>query len=1477
MNKPIDIINDMLAKAAGEESGSFRGGDPEEIQIKKEEKRQEQEASGALEKAAAGEEPGAFRGGDPEEIRIKREEKREEQEASGALEGDDEAEEASSEEIAEAEEEEKQKKEDAGKSLVAKAAAVLAAEVSPVDTFGDYRPRNANGDELRYFLGDEKYHAPSPIRGGDNQHKTWSEVIGTKIPMTDPIQEVRRQARGGNIEAQAVLAKSGLLELRYHRQWAQERLSKGVGDAPAKGPHKYVKRWWEGGQWNYEYDTGQHLNHGAHHSGKMDHHTLDVHPEFHERHPGASPEKAYQYSRLREIAEGGASHNIKLYNKKTGQVEDKVAHYRGSKKDADGNIPHDEDGMPITSRGDVLVRDPHPEGHAEGNPRGQKRLDGQSYASLLMRGSVSTQHDVDGNPWIHWRPAGKNGAGKPEVMYDPASRHSEDVPERLKGKMGQGNFRTLQALMDHIEDQVGKDGRSGKQGAEKERRERASVPKEERSIAYTWEPEQYKDRVTGEWKERTLSLAIERGEVGTWETRRKPIKITQRDAKGREYEREEVRTVREITFNDPYKRNKVIKTLHEEYHGAMFSLAHKTLKRFNLLGGGDEIKDRMNTLVGEAISHALESAVNKYDPNNETGNRFGAYLLGTVKNTMLRMLPTVMSMASRDHFDPEEYGREWDAERRRLTRRGASPEEVRAARESFKDDYQQQQASSRDTYVESQQPGISVADRSAQEDKLVESADRDIKARRRREGREAKPMTGGKRKHGRAAGPGMNPGRGEASRPPSPEDPLLSSDSPADDDAEMLVPPDQNTENAMREFSLAYPDPDTRDNIIRTIQSWDRKTRDEYFANPELPKWFKPVYNHMAQFNRSLDVLQSGFEAVRILKAQDMVESGPKYKFRRGEPGAHKYMWEDESGGMVQMTNAPMDHAHHDWSAGPPKLHPNEPDPEAHPHMFDHHGRKLHRAAPEGAEVEPNHDYNPHTNAWAQKYTDEEGNDHHITLHKDRVNDPRFDLNEDIRHVDAQLEKVREWYGDLLSSQEPMEQALGLMSALVDQAKMVTGPDGVGIADLTVGNVSKNGNVFKFSLKDEHGGKHVVSAVLDSKTGSVLRALAQGKSKGDYLFEVNGQRIDQPTFARTMNDQFGVSPRQFRAYHAAELFSKEFQKLVGQQKDLSPEHLHELFDRALVKVARMMGHVTNDPGALQAQLGIDPIVSEALFMSAIHQHSPETSEMVQKSYKLHGKMVFQGMPISIENRKGSTRKWYDEGDKKHGETKMCHTYGYIRGTKGVDGDHVDVYVGPDKNAKNVFVIHQNKAPDFKEYDEDKVMLGFSSGKEAKEAYLKQYDKPGFYGGMTPMTVDEFKKKVKATKDRPQMIKSFTEKDTGPTVWHVTAMVAGKNPDEQAFGEWVHTHPQVEHDQQWAAFKDATRIEDPPRSYMTRDTVDHLADEEEHGEFTGGEDLPPEGPEDQEPDDQELGDQEPPGIDDSMVAKALLVQMMGSVA
>jgi hypothetical protein len=140
-----------------------------------------------------------------------------------------------------------------------------------------------------------------------------------------------------------------------------------------------------------------------------------------------------------------------------------------------------------------------------------------------------------------------------------------------------------------------------------------------------------------------------------------------------------------------------------------------------------------------------------------------------------------------------------------------------------------------------------------------------------------------------------------------------------------------------------------------------------------------------------------------------------------------------------------------------------------------------------------------------------------------------------------------------------------------------------------------------------------------------------------------------------------------------------------------------------------------------------------------------------RAYRLSRRMEFRGLKISVETDKGEKRYWYDPNNKEKGSTTMRYPYGYIRRTEGIDGDHVDVYVGPNEDAKNVYVVHQQKAPRFDRYDEDKCMLGFNSAEEAKKAYLMHYNDDRFFGSMTVMPFEQFKRKVLATFKRPQKI------------------------------------------------------------------------------------------------------------------------------
>jgi hypothetical protein len=134
-------------------------------------------------------------------------------------------------------------------------------------------------------------------------------------------------------------------------------------------------------------------------------------------------------------------------------------------------------------------------------------------------------------------------------------------------------------------------------------------------------------------------------------------------------------------------------------------------------------------------------------------------------------------------------------------------------------------------------------------------------------------------------------------------------------------------------------------------------------------------------------------------------------------------------------------------------------------------------------------------------------------------------------------------------------------------------------------------------------------------------------------------------------------------------------------------------------------------------------------------------------------LKFAGFNLVIENPAGTIREGVDETGKPW-RTEFAHAYGEITGSLGVDGDPVDVYVGPDESAPEVYIVRQMKRKDWDVFDEDKIFLGFGSMEEAKQAYLNHYDDPRFFGGIIAMPIEEFRVKVRATKNDPQMIKAL---------------------------------------------------------------------------------------------------------------------------
>lgn len=134
--------------------------------------------------------------------------------------------------------------------------------------------------------------------------------------------------------------------------------------------------------------------------------------------------------------------------------------------------------------------------------------------------------------------------------------------------------------------------------------------------------------------------------------------------------------------------------------------------------------------------------------------------------------------------------------------------------------------------------------------------------------------------------------------------------------------------------------------------------------------------------------------------------------------------------------------------------------------------------------------------------------------------------------------------------------------------------------------------------------------------------------------------------------------------------------------------------------------------------------------------NPSEAQKEAGNYK-KGHIKINGFDVTIEQPAGSVRSGKDASGKEWSQV-MNNTYGYIRGTKGVDGDHIDVFLGPDMNSDMVYVVDQVNTDG--SFDEHKVMMGFSSLEDARSAYLSNYEE-GWQGlgNITGVALDGFKK------------------------------------------------------------------------------------------------------------------------------------------
>lgn len=156
-------------------------------------------------------------------------------------------------------------------------------------------------------------------------------------------------------------------------------------------------------------------------------------------------------------------------------------------------------------------------------------------------------------------------------------------------------------------------------------------------------------------------------------------------------------------------------------------------------------------------------------------------------------------------------------------------------------------------------------------------------------------------------------------------------------------------------------------------------------------------------------------------------------------------------------------------------------------------------------------------------------------------------------------------------------------------------------------------------------------------------------------------------------------------------------------------------------------------GLLQApdlRQTVDAAASESAYSPENEKPTPTQAQYEAGNYQ-KGHVDIQGMDVSIEHPAGSERPLGN------GETRtMDSHYGYVKGTVGADGMHVDALIGKHPENETAFVVdHLGKGGEFEQH---KVLLGFNNKIEAMRSYSKAYpDNPR--GPVSEVKVPDLKK------------------------------------------------------------------------------------------------------------------------------------------
>ena len=211
--------------------------------------------------------------------------------------------------------------------------------------------------------------------------------------------------------------------------------------------------------------------------------------------------------------------------------------------------------------------------------------------------------------------------------------------------------------------------------------------------------------------------------------------------------------------------------------------------------------------------------------------------------------------------------------------------------------------------------------------------------------------------------------------------------------------------------------------------------------------------------------------------------------------------------------------------------------------------------------------------------------------------------------------------------------------------------------------------------------------------------------------------------------------------------------------------------------------------------------------------NPTEAQKEAGNYK-KGHIKVDGLDITIEQPKGSIRRGTDANGKQW-KSEIHNTYGYIRGTESVDGDHIDIFLSDNPTEGKVFVVDQvNKDGSF---DEHKVMYGFPDMESAKRAYLSNYEE-GWQGlgSITEVKKEDFKKWIDSSKRKTKPFAEYTSvKTQGDVQTKKTTEENAAPTNTQTKENYAHNSEEIMHEQKNVQLQQAINAYETAERTLTK--------------------------------------------------------------